>query len=147
MNTFKKPILALTLLLGTLILSGNTIFQWTDENGVVHFSQTAPENNQNVVETTLRGASKTGGNSPAPVVAATKESAEQDAPVEATETPSYTKIPENCERARAMLATLSDGSSRQLRLRDPETGEYSIATEQDRANQRERAQSQIEKDC
>ncbi len=147
MNTFKKPILALTLLLGTLILSGNTIFQWTDENGVVHFSQTAPENNQNAVETTLRGASKTGGNSPAPVVAATKESAEQDAPVEATETPSYTKIPENCERARAMLATLSDGSSRQLRLRDPETGEYSIATEQDRANQRERAQSQIEKDC
>ena len=147
MNTFKKPILALTLLLGTLIFSGNTIFQWTDENGVVHFSQTAPENNQNAVETTLRGASKTGGNSPAPVVAATKESAEQDAPVEATETPSYTKIPENCERARAMLATLSDGSSRQLRLRDPETGEYSIATEQDRANQRERAQSQIEKDC
>ena len=147
MNTFKKPILALTLLLGTLILSGNTIFQWTDENGVVHFSQTAPENNQNAVETTLRGASKTGGNSPAPVVAATKESAEQDAPVEATETPSYTKIPENCERARAMLATLSDGSSRQLRLRDPETGEYSIATEQDRANHRERAQSQIEKDC
>ena len=147
MNTFKKPILALTLLLGTLILSGNTIFQWTDENGVVHFSQTAPENNQNAVETTLRGASKTGGNSPASVVAATKESAEQDAPVEATETPSYTKIPENCERARAMLATLSDGSSRQLRLRDPETGEYSIATEQDRANQRERAQSQIEKDC
>lgn len=147
MNTFKKPILALTLLLGTLILSGNTIFQWTDENGVVHFSQTAPENNQNAVETTLRGASKTGGNSPAPVVAATKESAEQDAPVEATETSSYTKIPENCERARAMLATLSDGSSRQLRLRDPETGEYSIATEQDRANQRERAQSQIEKDC
>ena len=147
MNTFKKPILALTLLLGTLILSGNTIFQWTDENGVVHFSQTAPENNQNAVETTLRGASKTGGNSPAPVVAVTKESAEQDAPVEATETPSYTKIPENCERARAMLATLSDGSSRQLRLRDPETGEYSIATEQDRANQHERAQSQIEKDC
>ena len=147
MNTFKKPILALTLLLGTLILSGNTIFQWTDENGVVHFSQTAPENNQNAVETTLRGASKTGGNSPAPVVAATKEPAEQDAPVEATETSSYTKIPENCERARAMLATLSDGSSRQLRLRDPETGEYSIATEQDRANQRERAQSQIEKDC
>jgi len=34
-----------------------------------------------------------------------------------------------------------------LRLRDSETDEYTIASDQDRAAQRQRAQAQIEKDC
>ena len=152
MKTLEKFALMFALIGSTLLLSGNTVYQWTDENGVVHFSQTAPDSNQEAVETTLRSAPKTGGSvastpEPTPAPAESQEAAGPEATAEEVAAPSYTKIPENCDKARAMLATLSEGAERQIRFRDPETGEYYIASDQDRDLQRQRALAQVEKDC
>lgn len=151
MKTLEKSVLTLAVVLCTFLLTGNTVYQWTDENGVVHFSQTAPDNDQQAVETTLRNAPRTGGTiAPAPeATSVPSESQDSNEPESVSEkvVPSYTKSPENCERARGMLATLNEGANRQVRLRDPETGEYSVATDEDRNTQRQRALAQIDRDC
>ena len=150
MNIIKNTALALTIFAGVLLLSANTVYQWTDENGVVHFSQTAPEDqSQSVVETSLRSAPKTGGTfapPPAPAAEATEQAAEPgNSSSDGGQEYTYTKVPENCTRAREMLTTLNSG--RQLRFRDPETGEVAYATDESLAEQRRRANAAIERDC
>lgn len=146
MNMIKGFRLSLALSAGLLVLSGNTVYQWTDEDGVVHFSQTAPtDKNQAAVETSLRSAARTGGTFAPPAVEPTTDEQSGSGTESAEPDMSYKKIPENCARAREMMASLESG--RQIRFRDAETGEITYATDESRALQRERAEAAIARDC
>lgn len=150
MNATKNLVLFGVVVLGSILLSANTVYTWTDENGVVHYSQTAPEENPDQAkQTVLRSAPKTGGTfvEVAPESEESETSAENSGQPAATpkQEDAYQKVAANCERAREMLANLD--TDRQLRLRDPVTGEVTYATAEDLAVQRERALAAIEKDC
>lgn len=145
MRFMKKSVLAAAVLVGIPFLAGNTVYQWTDENGVVHFSQMAPKDkNQTAVETNIRSAAMTGGTFVSPSTE-TEGETESRTTTETQPAETYKKNPEACARAREMLTTLNTGQ--RLRLRDPDTGEITYASDTDLAEQRRRAVSQIERDC
>lgn len=143
MTFLRTAIFMFAILFAGQSIWGVTVHQWTDENGVVHFSQTAPDKDQPTVEQNLRSAPLTGGTF-APPKPEEKEETEENVAEEQSE-PTYKKDPAACTRAREMLVTIDSG--RRLRFEDPETGEITYATEDDKAKQREVANSQVERHC
>lgn len=151
MKTLSMSVAVLAVILAAPALTANTVYTWTDENGVVHFSQSAPQDKSvPATETSLRSASMTGGTFAQPStkdMSATEQTASNE-PVEpsgeqAKATP--TKNAQACTQARNMLATLDTG--RRLRIQDPDTGELIYAGDEDLAEQRRRANAAIERNC
>lgn len=144
MGAIRNSLFALMLLSSPQLLWGNTVYQWTDENGVVHFSQTAPaDKDQAAEETSLRKAALTGGTFAPPRAEPETNTQPESTPQNAEST--YKKNPQACSRARDMLATLNTGA--RIKLRDPETGEIIYAGEEDIAEQRRRANAAVKTDC
>lgn len=151
MKILSMAVVALAVVLTVPALTANTVYTWTDENGVVHFSQSAPQDKSvPATETSLRSASMTGGTfaEPSTKNMSDTEQTSSDQPTvpsgeQAQATP--TKDAQACTQARNMLTTLDTG--RRLRIQDPDTGELVYAGEEDLAEQRRRANAAIERNC
>ena len=140
-------LIVLTVLMSSLFASAQAIHKWVDKDGVVHFSQHAPvnvETEQVVIPTVGKATKRSKDDQPA-------ENNTEDATPDARQViledaePTFRKDAATCERARALLNSLDTG--RRLRIRDPETGEYSFPSEQDLSDQRRQAAEQVSQHC
>lgn len=121
-------------------------YRWTDDDGQTHFSQNPPENRPSefVSRATGRPSSEpqTNAEPESSEKTETDTEAENGDPEQLQALPE--KDPERCKQARNLLQTL-DGYAR-VRARQPD-GSYRVLTEEEKNEQRERAEEAIDIHC
>lgn len=143
--------LAATLIVGSA--SAAEIYRWKDAKGVVHFSQTPPENGRKyeTVKNEFAGSSATAPARPA-VAPATTANAATPALAAAATTGTTTAAAANtqesaaCKRARENLAVLDGQNSVQMDT-DGDGQPDKILSNEERSAQREVAEASIKANC
>jgi len=141
-NRLIQILVILSLGLSSMAIA-QSVYKWVDENGVTNFSQQPPQGIE-TEKTLIRPAAQTGGTLVEPKIDTDGPSGEMVLEKVNPE-PVYEKNPALCERARALLKTLSTGQ--RLRLKDPTTGEYFHPTDEDLSDQKRQATEQSERFC
>lgn len=141
-----KPLastLAITLSMATLGTSqalADTVYKWTDAEGVVHFGTRAPNNTNSMAISPKTGHSE-------PVNYSQPKAPEKPAatpPPTSSEKTAAKPNPERCQAAKNNLETLQRGG----RIREPtEDGSYRFLNEEQKSQRIKRAQQVIDESC
>ncbi len=130
------------------------VFKWTDENGVVQYSDKAPQDkNTRATKLSIRNSTSHGGSSSLGYDAlkqklnkletAQKQSAEEEAATQKTKADLAEKN-KNCESAKKMLNTLQEKA--RVRIKD-QNGEYRMLTEEEKAAEETKIKEKIREFC
>lgn len=149
-HQYASHLVAMTCLLAFSIsvqaqLPSQTIYKWTDENGVVHYEMRKPVDTTTTVEVIKKPLTETAtpeATVPAPQAAATTDQKETEAAAPTASKPK--KDPKICELARSNLEQLQN--RRYVSAKD-EYGNERILDEKEVANQIKRAKEAIKANC
>ncbi|TGN38437.1 DUF4124 domain-containing protein [Marinobacter confluentis] len=148
----NRKILALAVCIMVIPASASaqSVYKWTDENGIVHFGDRAPSGTESEsvsIRTGKRaGSGDSDSASPQQRVQQMDEQAAQSAEREqlsAAEEARQKQRAANCQTARSNLSLIRSGS----RIRVEENGEERYLTEEEKAEKREQFEEIAELNC
>lgn len=116
------------------LATANTFHRWVDENGVTHYSKTAPEGRQSEAVNTTTG---TNSQQPTPMA----EPAPSD-DAKASNSSADEVQAKWCQQHRENLDILKNKD--RVQQQDPETGEMRILTEAERADMIQQLETQLD---
>jgi hypothetical protein len=145
----NKKILALALCIITAptLASAQSVYKWTDEDGVTHFGDRQPTGTQ-AESVSIRTGKRSGSSSMSPQEQVQQINAREADEAESREMTAAEEAREkqraaNCETARSNLALISTGS----RIKVMEDGEERFLNEQEIAEKREQFEEIAELNC
>jgi len=128
--------ISMVLLAGVFSFAqADTFYRWVDEEGVTHYSKTAPKGHQSETVSTTTGTSTPSSSSMAEDPFATSEE-------ETTESSANEVKDKWCAQHRKNLEVLK--TKDRVQQQDPETGEARILTEAERAEMIQQLEAQLE---
>jgi len=123
-----------TLLSLSTLATANTFHRWVDENGVTHYSKTAPEGRQSETVSTTTGTSS---QQPVPMAEPVPADNHETSNRSASEVQAKW-----CQQHRENLDILKNKD--RVQQQDPETGEARILTEAERADMIQQLEAQLD---